>query len=57
MDEEPKAKSPFKNGGMFDQAHPLVFARAKVLRKNMTDAEKLLWNYLKTGIHGLKFRR
>ena len=57
MDEQEKSKSPFKKGGMFDQAHPLIFARAKDLRKNMTEAEKLLWNYLKTGINDLKFRR
>lgn len=57
MDEQEKPKSPFKQGGMFDQAHPLLFARAKELRRNMTDAEKLLWAYLKSGINGLKFRR
>ncbi len=48
--------SPFKKGGMFDQAHPLIFERAKQLRKNMTDAEKILWGYLKSGLNGLKFR-
>ena len=42
---------------MFDQAHPLIFARAKDLRRNLTGAEQLLWNYLKSGINGLKFRR
>ena len=42
---------------MFDQAHPLIFVRAKELRKKMTGAEQLLWNYLKSGINGLKFRR
>ena len=57
MEEQEKSKSPFKKGGMFDQAHPLIFARAKDLRRNLTGAEKLLWNYLKTGINGLKFRR
>ena len=57
MDEQEKSKSPFKKGGMFDQAHPLIFARANELRKKMTGAEQLLLNYLKTGINGLKFRR
>lgn len=57
MDAQRKLCSPFKEGGMFDQARPLVFAKAKVLRKNMTNAEKILWHYLKTGINGLKFRR
>ena len=57
MDELQNIKSPFKKGGMFDQAHPLIFEKAKSLRKNMTDAEKVLWSYLKIGIDGLKFRR
>ncbi len=34
-----------------------IFANAKHLRKNMTDAETVLWMYLKEGINGLKFRR
>jgi cyclase len=42
---------------MFNEAHPLVFANAKALRKNMTEAEKVLWGYLKGGVHGLKIRR
>ena len=57
MNEQKNRKSPFKEGGMFEGAHPLVFAKAKELRKNMTEAEKVLWSYLKGGIHGLKFRR
>jgi cyclase len=57
MDEQSKRKSPFKAGGMFNQAHPLVFENAKALRKNMTEAEKVLWGYLKGGINRLKFRR
>lgn len=36
------AKSPYKKGGMFDGADPFIFGLAKDLRKNMTDAEKLL---------------
>ena len=35
----------------------MLFQLAKDLRKNMTDAEKMLWIYLKTGIQGYKFRR
>ncbi|MDR0792158.1 MAG: DUF559 domain-containing protein [Chitinophagaceae bacterium] len=50
-------KSPFKKEGMYNEATPKMFELAKELRKNMTDAEKLLWNYLKTGVNGLKFRR
>ena len=50
-------KSPYKAGGMFEGASHLIFANAKHLRKNMTDAEIFLWMYLKNGIEGLKFRR
>lgn len=57
MDEQKKSKSPYKEGGMFNQAPPLIFENAKALRKNMTEAEKVLWGYLKGGIDGLKFRR
>ncbi len=51
------SKSPYKNDGMFAGANPLMFAKAKDLRKNMTDAEKILWQYLKNGIKSFKFRR
>ena len=56
-EDKNKPKSPFKEGGMFNEAHPLVFANAKALRKNMTEAEKVLWGYLKSGVNGLKIRR
>ena len=52
-----KQKSPYKNGGMFEGANHLVFEFAKQLRKEMTDAEKILWMHLKSGIQNLKFRR
>jgi len=57
MNQQRKIKSPFKKGGMFNEANPLVFEFAKELRRNMTDAEMVLWGYLKAGINGLKFRR
>jgi cyclase len=57
MSEQKENKSAFKRGGMFERTNYLVFELAKELRRNMTDAEKLLWNYLKTGVKGLKFRR
>ena len=50
-------KNPYKPGGMFEGASPLIFANAKHLRKNMTHAETILWMHLKKGINGLKFRR
>ncbi len=57
MKEQKKIKSAFKKDGMFNEANPLVFELAKELRRNMTDAEIILWSYLKGGINGLKFRR
>lgn len=42
---------------MFNNASHLIFELAKDLRRNMTDAESLLWNHLKAGVNGLKFRR
>lgn len=42
---------------MFYKANPLLFARAKELRSNTTEAEILLWSYLKTNPLGYKFRR
>ncbi|HKZ66050.1 MAG TPA: endonuclease domain-containing protein [Chitinophagaceae bacterium] len=50
-------KNPYKSGGMFEGASHIIFGNAKHLRNNMTDAEKVLWVYLKAGIEGLKFRR
>jgi len=57
MNEQKKIRSAFKKDGMFNQANPLVFELAKELRRNMTDAEMVLWGHLKAGINGLKFRR
>ena len=42
---------------MFEGASPLIFANAKHLRKNTTEAEIFLWAYLKQGINGFKVRR
>ncbi|HEV8285005.1 MAG TPA: DUF559 domain-containing protein [Chitinophagaceae bacterium] len=55
--ENKSTKNPYKKGGMFEGANPLVFELAKDLRKNMTAAEKILWIYLKEGVQGLNFRR
>jgi len=52
-----EAKSPYKKGGMFEGANHLVFGFARELRKDMTDAEKILWTHLKEGIQNLKVRR
>lgn len=35
----------------------MLFQLAKDLCRNMTDAEKQLWFYLKNGVNGFKFRR
>ena len=50
-------KSPYKEGGMFEGATHLIFENANLLRKNMTEAETILWMYLKEGINGCKIRR
>jgi cyclase len=42
---------------MFFGASNLIFEKAKILRKNMTGAEKILWFYLKQNVLGFKFRR
>jgi cyclase len=51
------SKSPYKSGGMFEGANHLVFGFARELRKEMTDAEKILWTHIKPGIQNLKVRR
>jgi len=42
---------------MHDGATPQVFRNAASLRKNMTEPEIKLWEYLKTKPSGYKFRR
>lgn len=42
---------------MFYNSSPLLFARAKELRNNLTHAELIIWEYLKTQPYGYKFRR
>ena len=42
---------------MFLGASNLIFENAKLLRKNMTHAESILWAHLKTKPNGFKFRR
>ena len=42
---------------MFYKADPLIFERAKELRSNMTQAEMIMWGYLRTNHGGFKFRR
>ena len=45
------------NVSMFYNAKPHIFEKAKVLRKNMTDAEIKLWKQLKgKKLLGLRFR-
>lgn len=57
MEDRNEKKSAFGKAGMFNEASPLIFAMAKDLRKNMTDAEMVVWLYLKQGIEGCRFRR
>ncbi len=50
-------KNPYKQGGMFEGATPLIFEKARQLRENMTAAEMSLWLHLRGGLCGCKFRR
>ena len=51
-------KHDFSKTKIFQGASPEIFARAKVLRKNMTPAEKVLWQRLRNHqIDGFYFRR
>jgi len=42
---------------MFAGGEKLLFAKASILRKQLTFAEDLLWTYLRTKPLGYKFRR
>ncbi|HTB52249.1 MAG TPA: endonuclease domain-containing protein [Ferruginibacter sp.] len=42
---------------MFYGASHIIFANANSLRKRTTEAEKILWNYLRGRFEGFKFRR
>ncbi|HMR47484.1 MAG TPA: DUF559 domain-containing protein [Bacteroidia bacterium] len=42
--------------GMSYGAKPEIFANAKFLRENMTEAEKLLWYYIKVNKLGGRFK-
>src|SRR6476660_4938789 len=42
---------------MFYKASPLILKKAEELRNNPTEAENLLWNYLRQNNLGVKFRR
>jgi len=42
---------------MFYGATPMIFERAKILRKNLTSSEKMLWEKLRSNkLLGLRFR-
>ena len=48
---------PLKLTGMHNGASPQIFRNASKLRKDMTETEEKLWEYLKTNPLGIKFRR
>ena len=51
-------KNLYHDDSMFKGATPETFEKARRLRKNMTPAEKKLWNELKNKkLSGYKFRR
>lgn len=41
---------------MFYNASPEIFKKAEYLRKNMTEAEKLIWNRLRKNQLGVRFK-
>ena len=45
------------HNGMHDGAIPQIFRNAARLRRNMTEPEKVLWEYLRRRPLGFKFRR
>ncbi len=55
--DERKDLESFKKGGMLHGTPPQIFEAARQLRKEMTEAEQLLWQFLKAERKGLKFRR
>jgi imidazole glycerol-phosphate synthase subunit HisF len=56
-DAERKDLQSFAEGGMLHGTAPQIFEAARQLRKEMTEAEQLLWQWLKLERKGLKFRR
>ena len=51
-------KSDLHNTGMWKGASKETFRKARILRENMTEPEKQLWERLsKNQLEGLKFRR
>jgi cyclase len=56
-DTERKDLQSFAEGGMLHGTPPQIFEAARQLRKEMTEAEQLLWQWLKLERKGLKFRR
>jgi very-short-patch-repair endonuclease len=51
-------KQDFSKTKIFQGASPMTFARAKELRKNMTPAERVLWQRLRNyKVDGFYFRR
>lgn len=52
-----KKNHPHHQDSMYKGAPAESFAKAKLLRENMTPAEKVLWEKLKDGQMQFKFRR
>src|SRR5882724_9289685 len=54
--EAPDAKFNIMKRKMFDGATAVIFQRAKELRGQITDAERILWIHLRGKQTGYKFR-
>ena len=56
MQEDIK-KEPLDISGMHYGAKSRIFKNAQMLRENMTEPEKVVWEYLRNRPFGFKFRR
>lgn len=50
-------ESKYEGKGMYKGAPRISFEQAKELRENMTQAELILWAYIRKNALGVKFRR
>ncbi|QSV68739.1 MAG: DUF559 domain-containing protein [Aphanizomenon flos-aquae DEX188] len=58
MNNQPPKKDGLRNIVIGQKIQPVKLERAKEMRRQMTPAEKILWEHLRANrLHGLHFRR
>ena len=58
MNNQPPKKDGLRNIVIGQKIEPVKLERAKEMRRQMTSAEKILWEHLRANrLHGLHFRR